>query len=79
MLAISFTIACSRYIYYGVILHAHPVRGESHNQRNTTGEVVTELNVVCEQRWIQFELQNSPTPSRFLHLMAKYTLPFSKP
>ena len=26
---------------YGVILHAHPVRGESHNQRNTTGEVAT--------------------------------------
>ena len=24
---------------YGVVLHAHPVRGESHNQRNTTGEV----------------------------------------
>jgi len=21
---------------YGVVLHAHPVRGESHNQRNTT-------------------------------------------
>jgi len=41
MLAIFLTIACSRYIYYGVILHAHPVRGESHNQRNTTGEVAT--------------------------------------
>jgi len=41
MLAISFTIACSRYIYNGVILDAHPVRGESHNQRNTTGEVAT--------------------------------------
>ena len=26
---------------YGVVLHAHPVRGESHNQRNTTGEVAT--------------------------------------
>ena len=26
---------------YGVVLHAHPVRGESHNQHNTTGEVVT--------------------------------------
>jgi len=34
-------IACSRHIYNGVILHAHPVRGESHNQRNTTGEVAT--------------------------------------
>jgi len=21
---------------YGVVLHGHPVRGESHNQRNTT-------------------------------------------
>ena len=41
MLAISLTIACSRYIYNGVILHAHPVRGESHNQRNATGEVAT--------------------------------------
>ena len=26
---------------YGVVLHAHPVRGESHNQRNTTREVAT--------------------------------------
>ena len=41
MLAISLTIACSRYIYNGVILDTHPVRGESHNQRNTTGEVAT--------------------------------------
>jgi len=24
---------------YGVVLHAHPVRGKSHNQGNTTGEV----------------------------------------
>jgi len=35
MLAISLTIACSRYIYNGVILHEHPVRGESHKQSNT--------------------------------------------
>jgi len=42
MLAISPTIACSRYTYDGVILPAHPVRGESHNQRNTTGEVATQ-------------------------------------
>jgi len=41
MLAISLTIACSHYIYSGVILHAHPARGESHNQRNATGEVAT--------------------------------------
>jgi len=26
---------------HGVVLHAHPVRGESHNKRNTTGEVAT--------------------------------------
>jgi len=26
---------------YGVVLHAHPGRGASHNQRNTTGEVAT--------------------------------------
>jgi len=26
---------------YSVVLHAHLVRGESHNQRNTTGEVAT--------------------------------------
>jgi len=41
MLAISLTIACSCYIYNGFILHAHPVRGESHNQRNATREVAT--------------------------------------
>jgi len=41
MLTISLTIACSRYTYDDVILHAHPVCGESRNQRNTTGEVAT--------------------------------------
>jgi len=39
--AISLAIACSRHIYNGVILHAHPVRGESHKQRNAYGEVPT--------------------------------------
>ena len=34
-------IACSRHLMYGVVLHAHSVRGESHIQRNTTGEVAT--------------------------------------
>jgi len=54
MLAISLTIACSRYINYGVILHAHPVRGESHNQLNTTGEVATVATEVyiCKQSMI---------------------------
>ena len=40
--ACNLSIACSRYTY-GVILPAHPVRGESHNQRNTTREVTTTL------------------------------------
>jgi len=33
-------IACLRHIYISV-LHAYPFRGESHIQRNTTGEVAT--------------------------------------
>jgi len=41
MQAISLTIACSYYIYNGVILRAHPIRGESHSHRNTTREVAT--------------------------------------
>jgi len=36
-----------------------------------------DLNVISEQRWIQFELQKVQV--EFLHLMAKCTLPFSKP
>jgi len=28
---------------HGVVLHAHPVRGESHTQHNTTREVATTL------------------------------------
>jgi len=35
-------LVCATYMY-GVVLHIHTVRGESHNQRNTTGEVATEL------------------------------------
>jgi len=50
MLTISLTIACSRYIYNGVILHAHPVRGESHNQRHTTGEIATLLSEQAHER-----------------------------
>ena len=30
----------------GVVLHAHPVRGKSHNQRSTTGEVAIVLCLV---------------------------------
>jgi len=39
---------------YGVVLHAHPVRGESHNQRNTTGEVAT-LDVAHSQADVETE------------------------
>jgi len=38
-------IACSRHTYVGVILRAHPVRGESHIQRHANPEVST---MVCE-------------------------------
>jgi len=34
-------IACSRHLYMGVILYAHPVRGESHIPRNANREVAT--------------------------------------
>jgi len=34
---------------YGVVLHAHPFRGESHNQRNTTGEVATVPYIVAAE------------------------------
>jgi len=36
---------------YGVVLHAHPDRGESHNQRNTTGEFATVLNKYVMGVW----------------------------
>jgi len=32
-------IACSCHIYMGVILRAHPIRGESHIKRNANREV----------------------------------------
>ena len=37
----SILLLLARATHNGVILHAHPVCGESHNQRNTTGEVAT--------------------------------------
>jgi len=44
-------VACSCHVYMGVILRAHPVRGESHIQRNNNREVATtfphnELHVI---------------------------------
>jgi len=41
---------------YGVVLHAHPVRGESHNQRNTTGEVATVAQLQNKARIERFPL-----------------------
>jgi len=72
MLAISLTIACLRYIYNGVILHAHPVRGESHNQRNTTGEVGTLPSVVkptARLSWISVVAIEKPMCAK-LHTVA---------
>jgi len=43
---------------------------------STMFTLLRELNVTCEQRWMQSEFQNSP--GRVLDLMTKYTLPFSK-
>jgi len=57
MLAISLTIACSRYIYNAVILQAHPVRGESHNQRNATGEVAT-VPYIIGKKHVSSKLKN---------------------
>jgi len=34
-------IACSGDIYTGVVLHPHPIRGESHIQRNANRETET--------------------------------------
>jgi len=31
------------------------------NYHSTMFTLLLELNVICEQRWIQFELQNSPS------------------
>jgi len=41
---------------YGVVLHAHPVRGESHNQRNTTGEVVKPVSILHHEATALLEL-----------------------
>jgi len=61
------------------------VREEARNNRtadiddnhSTMFTLLPDLNIICQQRWMQFELQSSP--SRVLHLMVKYTLSFSKP
>jgi len=60
------------------------VRAEPTNTRTTDIDtynstmftLLLELNVICGQRWIQFELQNSL--SRASVIDGKITLPFSK-
>jgi len=36
-----YCFACSHHIYMEAVLRAHPVRGESHIQRNASGEIAT--------------------------------------
>ena len=43
--------ACSRHIYVGVSLHAHPVPGESHIQRHINREVATKDTRIT-QKWL---------------------------
>jgi len=44
----TFMIVVHKYIF---VLRAHPVRGESHNQRNTTGEVAAvEIESILNSR-----------------------------
>ena len=47
-------ISCSRRIYTGVILRAHPLRGESHIQRDANREVATALALKQEWRSVYF-------------------------
>jgi len=45
---------------------------------STMFTLLLKFNVVCEQRWTQFELQDSPSRV-FAFDDKKYTLTFSKP
>jgi len=44
---------------------------------STMFTLLLEINDICEQRWIQFELKNST--SRDFSFDTRYTLPFSRP
>jgi len=52
---------------YGVFFHAHTVRGESHIQRNTTGEVVTHVRILVKSSYL----------SLFYNLVMKLPVNFS--
>jgi len=43
--------ACSRHVYVGVSLHAHPARGKSHIQRHLNPEVATKDTQIT-QKWL---------------------------
>jgi len=45
------SFACSRHIYVGACLHAHPVLGESHLQRRANREVATK-GIGITQKWL---------------------------
>jgi len=47
-----------------VFLRAHPVRGESHIQRNATGEVETPLSTRRDKRPKNFEAINRAFPCK---------------
>jgi len=64
-------IACSCHIYMGVILRAHPVHGESHNQRNINREVATTL-VKCT---VEINCQQLIHRQKFLKVKLKSTSP----
>ena len=60
---------------YGVVLHAHSIRGESHNQRNTTGEVATPLHLQITNKHNQ---EKKPYEDEQKPLMAAFTLFWKK-
>jgi len=50
---------------YGVVLQAHPVRGESHIQRNITGEVATEPMHAIVSRFSRDVVENDRAVAYF--------------
>jgi len=57
---------------YIVVLHAHPVHGESHIQHNATREVVTAAHI-CD-----FMAMKTSAQQQFIWKLIKSTIPCSK-
>ena len=57
---------------YLFVLRAHPVRGESHNQRNTTGEVATLLHSIHTLAILALKETASPQSRISPHVTVKY-------